>query len=116
MDDDKTFDHGCLHLAFYLASFGILRWGLFLLQKDYRIHEYFLNDVVRNPQFHKYFDKEFQRNISKVSVKGIDSLIHKTTNAYIKNKSQINGKDSEQCLVLFAFYISVLFKTLLQEW
>lgn len=44
--NEKTFDQGCLHLAFYLASWGMLRGGSFLLQKDYRVHEYFLNEVV----------------------------------------------------------------------
>lgn len=93
IDDDTTIDHGCLHLAFYLASFGMLRGGSFLLQKDYRIHEYFLKDVVRNPQYHKYFDSKSQRSINKMSVEGIDTLINETSNAYIKNISQINGQD-----------------------
>lgn len=31
-------DHLCLHLAFYLASWGMYRGSSFLLQKDYRVH------------------------------------------------------------------------------
>ena len=37
-------DKLCLHLAFYLASWGMYRGSSFLLQKDYQIHE----DVVKN--------------------------------------------------------------------
>ena len=31
-------DLGCLHLAFYLASWGMVRRSSKLLQKDYRVH------------------------------------------------------------------------------
>ena len=36
--NDGQVDYLALHLAFYLASWGMLRGGSFLLQKDYRIH------------------------------------------------------------------------------
>lgn len=36
--NDETLDWLCLHLAWYLASWGMLRGGSFLLQKDYKIH------------------------------------------------------------------------------
>lgn len=35
---EDTIDLMCLHLAFYLASWGMLRGSSFLLQKDYKIH------------------------------------------------------------------------------
>lgn len=35
---DETLDLLCLHLAWYLASWGMLRGGAFLLQKDYLVH------------------------------------------------------------------------------
>ena len=36
--DDKTIDYLSLHLAFYLASWGMYRGSSFLLQKDYKVH------------------------------------------------------------------------------
>ena len=36
--DDNTFDYLALHLAFYLASWGMYRGSSFLLQKDYKVH------------------------------------------------------------------------------
>ena len=36
--DEKTIDYLALHLAFYLASWGMYRGSSFLLQKDYKIH------------------------------------------------------------------------------
>ena len=36
--DDQTADYLALHLAFYLASWGMYRGSTFLLQKDYKVH------------------------------------------------------------------------------
>lgn len=36
--DDMTVDYLSLHLAFYLASWGMYRGSSFLLQKDYKVH------------------------------------------------------------------------------
>lgn len=36
--DDQTVDYLALHLAFYLASWGMYRGSSFLLQKDYKVH------------------------------------------------------------------------------
>lgn len=35
---EETFDYLSLHLAFYLASWGMYRGSSFLLQKDYKVH------------------------------------------------------------------------------
>lgn len=37
--DEKTVDHLCLHLGFYLASWGMMRGSSELLQCDYKIHK-----------------------------------------------------------------------------
>lgn len=37
-DDESHLDMMCLHLAFYLASWGMLRGSSFLLEKDYLVH------------------------------------------------------------------------------
>jgi hypothetical protein len=36
--DEQTIDYLALHLAFYLASWGMYRGSSFLLQKDYKVH------------------------------------------------------------------------------
>lgn len=93
MDDKNTFDHACLQLAFYLASWGMLRGGSFLLQKDYRVHEYFIKDVLKNPNYFKYFDRDLHMQMDRSTIQGLDTLIHETSNAYIKNIAQVNGED-----------------------
>ena len=37
-NDEQAIDHLALHLAFYLASWGMYRGSSFLLQKDYKVH------------------------------------------------------------------------------
>ncbi len=37
--EEETIDYLCLHLAFYLASWGMYRGSSFLLQKDYKVHK-----------------------------------------------------------------------------
>lgn len=48
--DEQTVDYLALHLAFYLASWGMYRGSSFLLQKDYKIHI----PIVRIIQEKKY--------------------------------------------------------------
>ncbi len=70
-----------------------LRGGAFLLPKDYRVHEFFLNDVVKKADFHHFYDHEVQQSMNKLSVEGIDKLIKETTESYIHNIPQINVAD-----------------------
>lgn len=43
-------DLATLHLAFYLASWGMYRGASFLLQKDYKVHSYAVG-VLLDPRF-----------------------------------------------------------------
>ncbi|PLS01925.1 hypothetical protein [Neobacillus cucumis] len=89
--NQEVFDHGSLHLAFYLASWGMLRGSSFLLQKDYKVHTYFLKNIVLNPDYHKYFTKSDIAYIDYKDIEGIDKLITDTKSAYENNIHEING-------------------------
>lgn len=43
---DGRYDHLCLHLAFYLASWGMYRGSSFLLKLDYKIHEGAVKEIL----------------------------------------------------------------------
>lgn len=45
--NDSDYDQLCLHLAFYLASWGMYRGSSFLLQRDYRIHKKAVKEIMR---------------------------------------------------------------------
>ena len=53
--NDEQIDLMCLHLAWYLASWGMLRGGSFLLQKDYRIHWQIVKLLV-SKEYHELYD------------------------------------------------------------
>ncbi|WP_019412527.1 hypothetical protein [Paenisporosarcina sp. TG20] len=55
LDKPKVVEHACLHLAFYLASWGMLR-NSFLLQRDYLIHKEFIENVVKKEKYRFMFD------------------------------------------------------------
>lgn len=45
---DKSYlDYLCLHLAFYLASWGMYRGSSFLLQRDYKVHSAIIEELLR---------------------------------------------------------------------
>ncbi|MFE7062038.1 hypothetical protein ACFVAD_07785 [Sutcliffiella sp. NPDC057660] len=93
LKNPNVFDHGCLHLAFYLASWGMLRGSTFLFQKDYRVHQYLLQKVLLNPQNHRFFDHTERDLIDMEAVDGINQLIKDTKRAYIDNIAEVNGEN-----------------------
>lgn len=44
----KDIDTACLHLGFYLASWGMYRGSSFLLQKDYKIHHGAVQEILKS--------------------------------------------------------------------
>ncbi|NHM30657.1 hypothetical protein [Neobacillus terrae] len=92
LSEEIVFDHASLHLAFYLASWGMLRGSSFLLQKDYTVHSYFLKNVVMNPEYRKYLDQSQKEKIGEEDIKGINNLINDTKRAYLDNIKEVYGE------------------------
>ena len=92
LEDENLFDYSCLQLAFYLASWGMMRGSTFLLQKDYRIHEYFIKNVAMNYKYKKYYAVLNEASISIDDIDGIDELIKYTAKVYVDNIKDINGE------------------------
>lgn len=83
--DDIDIDKACLHLSFYLASWGMYRGSSFLLWKDYLIHK----SIVK-----KILEKKNLQNIDfsqKVNVDEIFELITWIKEWYPQNIKTING-------------------------
>ncbi|MFI3228808.1 MAG: hypothetical protein R3Y23_01405 [Bacillota bacterium] len=47
-NDKEILDKMCLHLAFYLASWGMLRGSSFLLKKSYKVHVEAINIMMND--------------------------------------------------------------------
>ena len=91
-NEEKVVDQASLHLAFYLASWGMLRGGTFLLQKDYKVHEYLLEKVFMEDKYTKYYTSEFRNTLSHHFYDEIDMLIKDVRDAYSYNVTPIGGR------------------------
>lgn len=86
--DPETIDLLCLHLGFYLASWGMYRGSSFLLQKDYKVHK----DAVLEMQKEKYNilrSATPEQLISKDSLKAIEELHEKLQDIYLSIKQSV---------------------------
>lgn len=52
---EEHIDYLSLHLAFYLASWGMLRGSSFLLQKDYKVHTEVVRELYK-PEYNNLWD------------------------------------------------------------
>lgn len=52
---EEHIDYLSLHLAFYLASWGMLRGSSFLLQKDYKVHTEIVKELYK-PEYNNLWD------------------------------------------------------------
>lgn len=68
---DENLDYLSLHLAFYLASWGMLRGSSFLLQKDYRVHIDIIKEILKpcynNLWSINYIELQKQGNLDALS-------------------------------------------------
>lgn len=84
---DATIDYLCLHLAWYLASWGMLR-NSFLMQKDYKIHA----DVVRliyQPEWDDLWDISPEKLSQEYYADRIMKLSESITEAYVASGAGI---------------------------
>jgi len=85
----KNIDISCLHLSFYLASWGMYRGSSFLLWKDYRIHTDVVEKLLENKHFQKF-------NFSTIKETDLDKIIDLTNwikNWYKENIKTVNGEE-----------------------
>ena len=84
---DIDIDKACLHLAFYLASWGMYRGSSFLLQKDYLIHK----DVVKYLIAKKHLQNIEFKNISDEGINEIIRICVWIREWYARNIRTVNG-------------------------
>lgn len=110
MDTPEMVDHASLHLAFYLASWGMLRGSTQLLKKDYKIHRYFIKAVVANPKYWVFYDLEIITDKKHFDL--LDDLIADTKKVYIEaldagSNTTIRPSDTLISKILMGVYANV---------
>ena len=53
-DQSPDYDYLSLHLAFYLASWGMYRGSCFIFQKDYKVHTPIVKEILK-PEYDRLF-------------------------------------------------------------
>lgn len=82
-------DTACLHLAFYLASWGMYRGSSDLLWKDYLVHKEIVQEILKHKATLQGtdFSKESERKIKLVA-----DLAEKISELYAENLKKVNGE------------------------
>ena len=86
--EDAELDAACLHLAFYLASWGMYRGSSFLLWKDYLIHKEFVAHLLTK----KSLQGLDPSSASEKDFEEILGLIAWIKDWYQKNIETVNGE------------------------
>lgn len=85
--DEATVDFLCLHLAWYLASWGMLR-NSFLMQKDYKIHAAVVT-LVNQPEWEMLWDISADKLAQEWYANRIMQLCEAITEAYVASGAGI---------------------------
>lgn len=85
----------CLHLAFYLASWGMYRGSSFLLQKDYFVHKPII-EIIMDSKYDKLWNLSAEDLYKDSAIILIFDVKNKIVNAY---KCQVNCKIATDTLV-----------------
>ncbi len=83
-------DRASLHLAFYLASWGMYRGSSFLLWKDYTVHRYAVS-LLLEPEYEALWDLNLDQADS-AAINLILSLSHALREIYRRHITEVDGK------------------------
>lgn len=88
--NDETVDYLCLHLAFYLASWGMYRGSSFLLQKDYKVHEPVVR-IILEDRYNPLCGISAEDLTKDANLELIDDISTRIRKAYADEKPSIEG-------------------------
>ena len=88
--DENTFDYLALHLAFYLASWGMYRGSSFLLQKDYKVHIPVVK-ILMEEQYNSLVGIMAEELIKDENLSLLEDVSARIRKAYADEKPSIEG-------------------------
>jgi hypothetical protein len=91
-------DKACLHLAFYLASWGMYRGSSPLLQKDYKIHMEVV-EKLWNLESKQYLQSLDFSNLQDADISDIVKLMNEIKKIYAKHKVEEKDVSASNTLV-----------------
>jgi len=91
--DEEHIDLLCLHLAFYLASWGMYRGSSFLLQRDYRIHRDAVIEIFAT-EYIPIWGVTCEALVEEETLALLFKLVRKIEQIYVQKRAGIDGRTS----------------------
>lgn len=88
--DENTLDYLSLHLAFYLASWGMYRGSSFLLQKDYKVHIPIVK-ILMEEQYNRLVGIAAEELIRDENLNLLEDVSERIRNAYADESPSFAG-------------------------
>lgn len=95
--DENTIDFLCLHLSFYLASWGMYRGSSFLLQKDYKIHRKAVLELM-NKDYNPLVDISCTGLSNDENKKLLQNLTIKLQDIYTNIRDDVKGTNIQNAV------------------
>ena len=108
--DDYEKDHLCLHLAFYLASFGMYRGSSFLFNKDYKVHSDAVNEIFKLEYKSLWAVK--CKDYSDSLLAELTSLTGSLRKIYEKKRKSVKGRETVKSDISDILITKILLGTL----
>lgn len=88
--DEQKVDYLALHLAFYLASWGMYRGSSFLLQKDYKVHIPIVR-IIQEQKYDPLFGISAEELCKKSNLTLLDDVGTRIRNCYAEETPAFDG-------------------------
>lgn len=88
--NENIVDLLCLHLSFYLASWGMYRGSSFLLQKDYKVHHEAVLEILKE-KYKSLWNVNCSDLIDGENINLIFEVTRNLKDIYIDNRKNIDG-------------------------
>ncbi|MGM9916177.1 hypothetical protein, partial [Anaerotignum sp.] len=88
--DEQTVDYLALHLAFYLASWGMYRGSSFLLQKDYKVHIPIVR-IIQEEKYNVLFGISAEDLCKRSNLALLDEIGTRIKSCYTEERPAFNG-------------------------
>lgn len=89
--DESVVDMLSLHLAFYLASWGMYRGSSFVLQKDYKVHEEAVLEIL-NEKYEPLWNIKCEEILREENLNLIIEVANNLKDIYINKRKNIDGR------------------------
>ena len=89
-NDEKTIDYLALHMAFYLASWGMYRGSSFLLRKDYKVHKPIVK-IIMKEKYNPLAGISAEDLLNEKNLDLIDDISNELRKAYAEEQPSFDG-------------------------